>query len=428
MTTAVEPYRVKPDRRFVETIIARGGGDLKHCFQCATCSVVCELAGDGRTFPRKEMHWAQWGLKDRLVADPDVWLCHQCGDCSARCPRGARPGDVLAAVREQVIRHYAVPRFLATWANGAGTLPLVLLLPVVLLAAALLARDPLERVLPFGEEHGFYAAFFPHWLLIGFFGLFTGLAFVAAVVGIVRFWKAMRAADEAGGGYAPTVGLLPSLLRTLRSIATHDRFAKCTAQAPRRVAHLTAFYGFLALYVVTIWAVLDLYVNPYVFGIASLYPFGLLHPMKLLANVGGVLLLVGCVKAIVDRRRDTPGDAASTAFDWIFVWLLLAVGVTGFATEVFRFTVDPGSLLARVAYGAYFVHLVVVFQLLVYLPYSKFAHLLYRTTAMVYTEHTARHRPVLLPSEAVTPLPAAWSTNRQDEVPTLTLVQPSQGT
>jgi len=399
---------VRPDRRFVETVMARGGGDLKRCFQCATCSVVCDLAEGRRPFPRKEMHWAQWGLKDRLVADPDVWLCHQCGDCSARCPRGARPGDVLAAVREQAVRHYAVPRFLTSWASGAATLPLVLLLPVVLLAGALLARGPLERILPFGEEHGFYAEFFPHWLLIGFFGLFTGLAFLAAVVGVVRFWRAMRDADAAEGGYAPAVGLGASVWRTLRSVVTHERFGHCQAQRPRRLAHLAAFYGFLALYVVTIWAVLDLYVNPYVFGLASRYPFGLLHPMKVVANVGGVLLVVGSVKAIADRRRRAPGTPASTGFDWVFVWLLLTVGVTGFATEVLRFTATPATAVATVAYAVYLAHLVVVFQLLVYLPYSKFAHVLYRTVAMVYAEHTARHRlSVTAGASARLPEPAA---------------------
>jgi len=233
MAPAAEALLVRPNRRFVESVIAGGGGDLKRCFQCATCSVVCELS-NGRPFPRREMHWAQWGLEDRLVADPGAWLCHQCNDCSVRCPRGARPGDVLAAVRQHTVRHYAVPRFLATWANGAATLPVVLLVPVVLLAAALLARNPLERLLPVGAEHGLYAEFFPHWLLIGFFGLFTGLAFLAAVVGVVRFWKAMRAADAADGGYAPTVGMVRAFWRALGSIVRHDRFGKCEARPSRR--------------------------------------------------------------------------------------------------------------------------------------------------------------------------------------------------
>lgn len=389
---------LKPDRKFVAEIVASGGGDLKKCFQCATCSVVCELSTGRRPFPRKEMHWAQWGLKDRLVADPDVWLCHQCNDCSTRCPRGARPGDVLAAVRQHAVRHYAVPRFLATWANRYSYLPVVLLIPVVLLGLALAARDPLERAFHLGPERGFYAEFFPHWLLIGFYGFFTGLALVVSVAGIVRFWHAMKAADRAAGDYAPAVGVVPALLRTLRSIVTHDRFGKCTAQAPRRLAHLSAFYGFLALYVVTVWAVIDLYVNPHL-GIASMYPFGLLHPMKILANVGGVALVFGCVKVITDRTRTGVGAATSTAFDWLFVWLLLGVGVTGFATEVFRFAVGPvtDSGLAETAYAVYLVHLVLVFQLLVYLPYSKFAHLLYRTTAIVYAEHSGRSRPVPRP-------------------------------
>jgi len=398
-----EASLVRPDRRFVEEIIASGGGDLKRCMQCATCSVVCELAGDRAPFPRKEMVWAQWGLKDRLLADPDVWLCHQCNDCSKRCPRGARPGDVLAAVRRRMVEHYASPRFLAAWVNRAGFLPVAFLIPIVLLTLTLVARGPL-LALGFEKHPGFYAEFFPHWLLIAFYAFFTGLALIAAVLGAARYWKAMRAADRRAGGGNAAAGVPASIGRVLRSILAHDRFAKCGAQRPRRLAHLLVLYGFLALFVVTVWATIDMYVNPSL-GIASRYPFGLLHPMKILANIGGVALVWGVVKVMADRRRTGPGSATSTAFDWIFASLLLGVGITGFVTEVLRFTAgpDPDATFTAVAYAVYFVHLVLVFQLLVYLPYSKFAHVLYRTVAMVYAEHTGRHpavAPLALPAPA----------------------------
>jgi quinone-modifying oxidoreductase subunit QmoC len=343
------------------------------------------------------MIWAQWGLKDRLVADPDIWLCHQCNDCSTPCPRGARPGDVLAALRQQSIHHHAAPRFLSEWASHVKYLPLTLLISTGLLSAALLARDPLNAMVEVEAHHALYADFFPHWQLITFFTTFTGLAFVAGVVvGGARFWRAMKAADEAAGATRPTVGLVASILRAIKSILVHDRFGKCTSQAPRRLAHLATFYGFLTLFIVTIWAVIDIYVMPLV-GIEAMYPFDLQHPMKVLANVGCAILIFGCVKAIADRGAGRHQDGpASTSFDLVFLWLLLGVALTGLATEVLRFSVgaevaSAGATMKNAALAVYFVHLVLVFQLLVHLPYSKFAHIVYRTVAMVYAEYSGRN-------------------------------------
>lgn len=393
------PCSIRPDREFLGRILGEGGEDVKKCVQCGTCSVVCDQANGGVPFPRKEMIWAQWGLKARLVADPDIWLCFQCNDCTTRCPRGARPGDVLAALRRESVKHYAFPRFLGGWVNQLKALPLILLIPAVLLGLALAVKAPLEKALGLeGPAHGFYAGFFPHWLLIGFFSLFTGLTFLAAAAGVVRFWQAMKAADASSGRNTPALAILPGLVRTLKSILGHDKFGNCTSRTSRRWAHLAAFYGFTALFVVTVWAVIDLYVNP-VLGIDAMYPFGPLHPMKILANIGCVLLIFGCVKAIMDRLGSRETAGTSTSFDWIFVWLLLGVAVTGLLTEILRFAADPGkhaaaaaerTPLQHVAFAVYFVHLVAVFDLLVYLPYSKFAHVLYRTVALVYAEHSGR--------------------------------------
>ncbi len=399
-----EAQLLKPDRKFVEEVIAAGGGDLNKCYQCATCSVVCGLSNEPSPFPRKEMIWAQWGLKDRLISDPDVWLCHQCNDCSLRCPRGARPGDVLAAVRQKAIEHYAFPSVMGKLVNSARAIPIMLILvPAILIAAALLIRGPVEAAFPVlvgAHAHEFYGYFFPHWLLIAFYTSLTLLTFGGLIVGLMKFWGGMKANDATMGRGAPARGFVPSTIKALTELVTHDRFGSCTDQAPRKLSHLMAFYGFIALFIVTSWAVIDIYLMPF-FGVATRYPFDLLHPMKILGNVGGILLIVGSARAIL-TRKNAPKDGyhQSTTFDWIFVWLLLLVGISGFCVEVFRFVAEAAageeayaSAFALPAYSIYFLHLVVVFGLLVYLPYSKFAHMWYRLAAMIYGEYSGRTGP-----------------------------------
>ena len=92
----------RPDIEFIKSLKETGGDTLKKCYQCASCSVACPLSSDQKPFPRKEMIWSQWGMVERLVADPDVFLCHQCGDCTEICPRGAKPAEVLGAIRAYV--------------------------------------------------------------------------------------------------------------------------------------------------------------------------------------------------------------------------------------------------------------------------------------------------------------------------------------
>lgn len=379
-----DAQRIAPDGDFLRGVLAAGGEDLKKCFQCATCSVVCELSGDTAPFPRKEMIWAQWGLKDRLVADPDVWLCHQCNDCSTRCPRGARPGDVMAAVRRETVLYYAVPAFLGRWANDPKFVPLLLGVPAVLLGLLLLGTYP-PALGPSKKLVFSYWNLLPHWVLMSFFGLFSLLAFLAVVGGVVRFWRAMKSADERAGNTTVVKPLARSAGAALKRILTHDDFAVCTAERWRAVSHFCVLYGFLALFVVSIWVMTARY-NPLVPDDFA-YPFSFWSPWRMLANLGGVLLTAGCVLMIWDRLKDRPHPVASTFSDWALLAALLAVALTGFLSEALHYArMEPHRQIA------YFIHLVFVFALLIYLPYSKLAHLAYRATAMVYAEHTGRTR------------------------------------
>ncbi len=379
-----EPYLAKPDKDFLQRILTEGGGDLKKCFQCASCSVVCELSGRRKPFPRKEMIWAQWGLKDRLVADPDIWLCHQCNDCSTRCPRGARPGDVLAVLRQQSIEHFAVPSFLARWVSQPKYLPLVLLIPVVLLGLLVLAAAA-----PIEGKRIIYSYWWrlPHWVLISFFGTLSVLVLVAAVAGVVRFWRAMKAADARDAAGLPTKSLASSVVTVLKNIMVHDKFGLCTTERPRQWSHLGVFYGFIALAAVALWVIflsLTASRNPFVQG-ELVYPFNFWNPWRMLANLGGAAVLAGCAWMAWDRLKE--GKKTVTSYsDWTFLAALFLVVLTGFVCEALHY-----ARLEPHRYAAYFVHLVLVFALLAYLPYSKSAHLLYRTAAMVYAEYSGRN-------------------------------------
>lgn len=382
------PVLVDPDLDFIRELKRSGGETLKKCFQCGTCTASCPLSPDTSPFPRKEMAWAVWGMKSRLLADPDVWLCHHCNDCSTNCPRSARPGDVLGAVRQQVVIHYAAPRFLARLVNRAAFIPLLLIIPALLLWLGLRVRDPIGAALGFSIPTGTdivysFSPFFPHWFLNSFFGLFGLLALLAAGIGVTRFARALKRSPAWGRNPQPVKGFGTSLLYTLRKIITHENFTYCETDHRRSISHFSVFYGFLALTLVTIWVITGPY-NPLISG-DFIYPFSFWSPWKLLANLGGLAVLAGLLMMIWDRLYFGHLAGTSSYFDWALVWILFMVVASGFTTELLHYL-----RMVPHRHVAYFIHLVFAFTLLIYLPYSKLAHLLYRTTAMIFAERYGR--------------------------------------
>jgi quinone-modifying oxidoreductase subunit QmoC len=381
-----KPGRIEPDLDFIQDLIGQAGGTFKKCFQCGTCSGTCNLSPEREPFPRKEMIWAVWGMKDRLLRDPDVWLCYQCNDCSTNCPRGGRPGDVLAAVRRQTVLHYAVPRFLARWVGQPQCIPLLVGIPAALLAIALALRVPIENALGLAPAAGerilfTYSYHFPHWLLNTFFGFFTLLSLVALTAGGLRYWRAIR--PETRGTGAKGRGKWGSILATVGAVFSHHDFTVCKTSHQRRVAHLGVFFGFCALTLTTLWVITSR-VNPLIRG-DFIYPMGLWAPFKILANVGGVAVVAGITLMIWDRLANRDRAGYGTYFDWYLLIKILFVTLSGFATEILHyFRLEPHRHIV------YYFHLVLVLALILYLPYSKLAHLIYRSIALVWAERTGR--------------------------------------
>lgn len=385
---------VQPDLDFIRSLKEAGGDTLKKCYQCATCSVMCPLSKDGSPFPRKEMIWSQWGLKEKLVADPDVFLCHQCGDCTDNCPRGAKPGDVLGAIRAYAYTFYGWPAPLAKLASSAKGLPMLIGIPVVIIFVMWLLSGAMHIPSPEAfADHG-YQQFFGHWGFkwyaknIFFIVLIMvpalGLGLFSAYKGITKMWKTMSENEGVNPDYRPSAVqftkefIWPSVIE----IVQHSRFKECTVNTDRVRGHQPLMLAFIGLFIVTCWSLLKNDVLGLVWP--SLHgPMSLLDPFKILANVSAVALLFGIAVLWNNRKKmEQELDTKVTFYDWFLIWEITAVGVTGLGAELLRWAGMP-----VLGYIVYFLHLVSIMMLFLYLPYTKFAHLLYRTAAYTFEKY-----------------------------------------
>ncbi len=374
-------YWVEPDVRFVKQLKRLGGDTLKKCYQCATCSVVCPISPEERPFPRKEMIAAQWGLKDKLVGNMDVWLCHQCNDCSTYCPRGARPGDVLNAVRAYSIQEYAWPKWLGKIVPDGRFWWLLLAIPVAIFLFLLGVTGHLH--IPEGEIE--FAKFFPTLLVdIIFVPLATFWIPVVFGIGIYRFMSDIHKNAVAEGKAKRKDLNIPDFLKsiacTIPTILSHSKFSQCTENKGRYLAHILVLFSFVGLFVVTN----IFFVALYILQIPG--PYAQANPVKILANISAIALLVGVILMISNRLKDTGANVGKGSyFDWSLIILVLGLVVTGGLSQLTRL-----AHLPSIAYPMYFAHLVLVFCLFAYLPFSKLAHLVYRTLAMAYSRYSER--------------------------------------
>jgi quinone-modifying oxidoreductase, subunit QmoC len=374
--------QIKPDLQFIKRIVAAGGDTAKKCYQCDTCNVVCNLSPDERPFPRKEMLMAQWGLKD-VLKDPDIWLCHACSDCTVHCPRGAKPGEVLGVLRQMCIEKYSFPSILARMVGDIKFLPALIALPVILFLVWLYGLGMLGitqgLAIPYGPI--VYSKLFP--TLFGVDAIFVPAFFFAVGVlglGVMQFWKDL---NEANPWKVKLQGnVVGNLVAVIQDILWHKRFQSCDTTFGRALNHLLLVFGFIFLAMVTSWG----FLREWVFHFES--PYTLLlppDPMKWLALLGTGLLLFGIYRIYLARQENAEKAGYGTYYDWQLIYLIAAVGLTGALSWFFRLLGSP-----TLAYPTYFVHLVTIFCLFFYAPYTKIAHLVYRTVAMLYARMADR--------------------------------------
>ena len=321
---------------------------------------------------------ASWGLKDKLVGNSDIWLCHNCGDCTSLCPRGAKPGDVLAAVRAYTVAEYATPRAIAKMVPDPKKLPILLGIPIVIFIIAAFLTKAI-----FGEAgDGIWQSHFINNYLVDIIMIptFFGAAGVFAL-GLKKFLadihaNALREGKTDKEKIEPA-GMVQALIRVVKTVLSHRKFNECGDNRDRATAHMMVLYSFIGLFIVT---------NCFFFAEWVLHiegPYRQINPVKWLGNASGVALVIGSLLLI--KNRMGKADQVTSYWDWQLLALVFGLGFTGMATQMARL-----AGMANLTYGIYFFHLVLIWCLFAYTPFSKLAHLVYRTVAMVYMEYAGR--------------------------------------
>jgi quinone-modifying oxidoreductase subunit QmoC len=165
-------------------------------------------------------------------------------------------------------------------------------------------------------------------------------------------------------------------------IVQHERFKKCTANKDRIRGHQPLMWAFIALLFVTVYSafaqdVLGIFI-PSLHG-----PMSLWNPVKIVANVAAIALIIGTGILWGNRSQmEVDGQATHTFYDWFLIWMIMGVGITGIVAELLRLLG-----VASIGYVSYYLHLVSVMMLFLYMPYTKFAHLVYRTFAMAFERY-----------------------------------------
>ena len=355
-----------------------GVEDAATCFNCGNCTAVCSLSSEATPFPRKVIRYLQLGLKDKLVASPEPWLCYYCGDCSETCPRQANPGEVMMGLR----------RYLTSMYDWTGISRLfytskVFEVTAILLVAALVGLGFYFFHGPMLTDRVALNVFAPNTTIeildlimlavLSFFLLTNAYRLFKAIMGDPDQYPALSFAEKQQVQNRLLRGVpLAIYIREAKEFVlqffTQKKFAACgtRSQNIQWINHLLIMTGYsivFALVVIGIrWFQRD-----------EIYP--LWHPIRVLGYYATFAILYGTTIAIWGRiKKSKTVYEHSHSSDWAFLILLWLTTFTGILIHVGRLLELPLT-----TYAIYVIHMMIAVPMLVIeVPFAKWTHQLYR--------------------------------------------------
>ena len=382
MTTLVDTELLSDVQRF-------GAADVSACFSCGTCSAICPLSDNDGTFPRRIIRYAQVGMKDELLSSKELWTCYHCGLCSDSCPTEADPGEFMAAARRYAIASY----------DPTGLARILYTRPVIgsLIATVVAAFFAFFMYASRGPQDAATLKLFEfvpegliHWTGVAVMGAIS----MAGLVGIAAM--ARRVARSEGvnlrtmlGGRAALVSTAVALWSSLgiESLGQRRYREDCKDDNPveplyrrRWLIHALTIWGFLGLFASTImdWGLA-------LTGVKETgTPIPLWYPSRLIGTIAGIALVYGVSMFMANRARKVNRAARqSTASDWLLLVLLWITGASGLFIEVALYLPDAPAVI-QLGYWVFLFHVAVAMELMLFLPFTKFAHAIYRPVALFF--------------------------------------------
>ena len=389
MSTRVDPL-------FLEKMHDFGAFDINACFNCGNCSAVCPLSSENDSFPRKMIRYAQIGDRDRLLGCKELWLCYYCGECSDTCPREAEPGEFMASARRYAIASLdptGISRLLYT--SRFFTAVFLTVITALFSLVFIAMRGATAPGPP--DLFGFLS-----FEIIHDVGLAViGVALLAAAAGIIRMIRQLSRAVPP----APDEGkrtrkdflkkLVPAVKNVIAELTVEQRYRDCEDTETgipwyrnRWFIHWTIMWGFIGLLAATGLDYVWLIFGDKLPG----QPDPLWWPNRLLGNIAGILLIYGTTLTIISRlRKPDKYSSHSLLSDWLFIWLLFLTGLTGFVVELTAYLPEGASWI----YIVFLIHVVLGMEIVFLLPFTKFAHSLYRPLALlIYNFNRPSGQPV----------------------------------
>ncbi len=385
------------DRNLYPELRRFGANDISACFNCGVCSAICPLSVDGASFPRRMSRYAQLGLREKLLASPELWSCYGCSECTDSCPTQADPASFMAAARRYAVAGYDRTHLAYLLATSRLFAAVFVVALVGLLAAFMYnAHRPVD-----GSSLAFFE-FIPSDIVHNLGIAVMAVMGVAALVGVFEMVRRVLRGPKPHG--AASRGTKATIRKAadaaFYAVGTESlaqtRFREDCADADaadadaagaagsaqsrpwysqRWFIHFATMWGFLGL----LGATMADYGLELLGVKATGAPVPLWYPVRLLGTLAGAALIYGTSVLIVRRlRKSDRSSVHSTTSDWTFLTMLWVAGVTGFALELALYLPSAPTW----GYPMFLVHVAVAMALVLLVPFGKFAHVLYRPLAL----------------------------------------------